>query len=95
MKEGSSGNLEMAIVLPLGVVGHQLMRIEADLRLLHMKASHFAGERENAPQTRLIEARLEQINEALDSIRILVADIAADLHPEQSKRQKPRADRED
>jgi hypothetical protein len=94
MKEGSSGNLEMAIVLPLGVVGHQLMRIEADLRLLHMKASHFAGDRENAPQTRLIEARFEQISEALDSIRTLVEDIAAELHPQPSKR-KPRLDRDD
>jgi hypothetical protein len=94
MKEASSGNLEMAIVLPLGVVGHQLMRIEADLRLLNMKASDFARERENAPHTRLIETRLEQINEALDSIRILVSDIAAHLHPEHSKR-KPRVDRDD
>ena len=94
MKEGSSGNLEMSIVLPLGVVGHQLMRIEADLRLLKLKASDFAREREIAPHTRLIEARLEQINEALDSIRILVSDIAADLHPEHSKH-KPRVDRDD
>lgn len=94
MKEGSSGNLEMSIVLPLGVVGHQLMRIEADLRLLNMKASDFAGERDNAPHTSLIEARLEQINEALDSIRTLVSDIAADLRPRHSKH-KSRADRDD
>lgn len=94
MKEASSENFEMAIVLPLGVVGHQLMRIEADLRLLNMKASDYARERDNAPHTRLIETRLEQINEALDSIRILVSDIAADLHPEHSKH-KPRADRDD
>jgi hypothetical protein len=94
MKEASSGNLEMAIVLPLGVVGHQLMKIEADLRLLNMKASEFAREREYAPHTRLIEARLEQINEALDSIRTLVSDIAADLHPKNSKHQ-PRVDRDD
>ena len=86
--------MEMAIVLPLGVVGHQLMRIEADLRLLNMKASDFARERDNAPHTRLIEARLEQINEALDSIRILVSDIAADLHPVNLKN-KPRVDRDD
>jgi hypothetical protein len=94
MTEAPSGNLELAIVLPLGVVGHQLMRIEADLRLLNMKLSDFAAERDNAPHARLIAARLEQINEALDSIRILVADIAADLHPEHSKH-KPRTDRDD
>jgi hypothetical protein len=94
MKEASSGNMEMAIVLPLGVVGHQLMRIEADLRLLNIKALDFARERDNAPHTRLIEARLEQINEALDSIRVLVSEIAADLNPGHSKH-KPRTDRED
>jgi hypothetical protein len=84
----------MAMVLPLGVVAHQLMKIEADLRLLNMKALDFATERQNAPHTGLVESRLEKINEALDSIRALVAAIAADLHPEQSKR-KPRADRDD
>lgn len=82
------------MVLPLGVVEHQLMRIEADLRQLNMKALDLATERENAPHTRLVEARLEKINEALDSIRVLVANIAADLHPQESK-QKPRTDRDD
>jgi hypothetical protein len=79
MKESSPVNLEMSIVLPLGVVAHQLMKIEADLRLLNMKALDFARERENAPHTGFIEARLEKINEALESIRVLVSDIAADL----------------
>jgi len=50
MTEGSSAaNLEMAIVLPLAVVAHQLMRIEADLRLLNMKALDFANAREEGP----------------------------------------------
>jgi hypothetical protein len=94
MKEASPVSLEMAIALPLGVAAHQLMRIEADLRQLNMKALDFARERENAAHTGLIEARLEKINEALDSIRVLVSSIAADLHPQQSK-QKLRSDRDD
>jgi hypothetical protein len=91
MKEPPPGNLELAIALPLGVVGSQLMRIEADLRLLNMKAWDFARDRENAPPTRHIEARLEQINQALDSISILVSDIAADLHPQHSRHKPPAA----
>ena len=94
MKEASPVSLEMAIVLPLGVAAHQLMRIEADLRQLNMKALDFARERENAAHTGLVEARLEKINEALDSIRVLVSNIAADLNPQQPK-QKPRSDRDD
>jgi hypothetical protein len=99
MKKASPVNLEMTIVLPLGVVAHQLMKIEADLRQLNMKALDFARERENAPHTGLIEARLEKINEALDSIKVLVSTIASDLHPEAVQPAKPdphrRADRDD
>ena len=94
MKEASPVSLEMAIVLPLGVAVHQLMRIEADLRQLNMKALDFARERENAAHNGLIEARLEKINEALDSIRVLVSNITADLHPQQPT-QKLRSDRDD
>ena len=72
MTERPSANLEMALVLPLGVIANQLMRIEADLRLLNMKAVDLARERESGRHTGLIEARLERINEALDAIRSLV-----------------------
>jgi hypothetical protein len=94
MKDASPVNMEMALVLPLGVAAHQLMKIEADLRQLNMKALDFARERENTPHTGLIEGRLEKINETIDSIRVLVSDIAADLHPQHSKH-KPRVDRDD
>lgn len=91
MTEASATNLEMTIILPLGVVVNQLMRIEADLRLLNMKALDFAKERKNTDLTGLIETRLETINEALDSIRSLVSDIEADI---QSNR-KPRPEQDD
>jgi hypothetical protein len=99
MKKTPSVNLEMAIVLPLGVVAHQLMKIEADLRQLNMKALDFASEHGNVPRDGIIEARLEKIHEALDSIRELASNIAADLRPDAAHPAKPnrnrRADRDD
>jgi ubiquinone biosynthesis protein COQ9 len=100
MTEASSANLELAILLPLGVVANQLMRIEAELRLLNMKALNVAKERENQRLSGLIEARLDSINDVLDSIRGLVSDIAADIHPRpinptRSSIKEPRPDRDD
>jgi len=81
MTKASSTNLEMTIILPLGVVANQLMKIEAELRLLNMKALDFVNEDGGGRHTGLIESRLENINEALDSIRRLVSDMEADIHP--------------
>src|SRR5208337_858692 len=81
MTEGSSANAEVAIVLPLGIVANQLMRIEAQLRLLNMKTLDFATERDQGRHIGLIVAKLEQINEALDSISGLVSDIEEEIHP--------------
>ena len=81
MSEAPSANLELAIVLPLGVVVNQLMRVEAHLRLLNMKTLDFAKECSQAPFAAPIAANLEQIHDALDSIRGLVADIEADVRP--------------
>ena len=81
MTKASTANLEMTIILPLGVVANQLMKIEADLRLLNMKALDFVNEDGGGRHTGLIEARLENINDALDSIRRLVSDMEADIHP--------------
>jgi len=81
MTEAPCANLEMAIVLPLGVVANQLMRIEADLRLLNMKALSFAKRRDDIRLAGQLEARLDNINAALDSIRVLVSDIEADIQP--------------
>ena len=81
MTGGSSANVEVALVLPLGVVASQLMKIEAQLRLLNMKTLEFATERDQGRLIGLIDARLEQINEALESISGLVSDIEDDIHP--------------
>ena len=81
MTEASTENLELSILLPLGAAANQLMRIEADLRFLNMKALAYAKKGENAGPARLIAARLEKINEALDRIHGLVSDIEADVQP--------------
>jgi hypothetical protein len=76
----TSANFEMSINLPLGVLANQLMRIEAELRLLNMKALSCARERDQRP-TGGIEARLDTINATLESIRDLVSDIEDCLRP--------------
>jgi hypothetical protein len=77
MTEPSAANFELAIALPLGVVANQLARIEADLRFLSMKAPAYAGARDNGDAK--TSGSLERINEALDLIRGLVADMEAAL----------------
>jgi len=78
MTEKSDSALELAIGLPLDVVANKLMRIEADLRLLNMKALVFANDHKGR-LTGPIEARVEAIFAALDSIRSLTSDIEADI----------------
>ncbi|MEP6885446.1 MAG: hypothetical protein ABJC66_11910 [Gammaproteobacteria bacterium] len=85
MTEPSAANLELALVLPLGVVANQLKRIEADLRFLNMKALVHAKERDSGAAAAQIAARLEQINEALDLIRGLMSDIEADTQPSSAR----------
>jgi hypothetical protein len=79
MTEPSPANLELAVALPLGVVANQLTRIEADLRFLSMKASAYVNERENGELAAKVSGGLEKINEALDLIRGLVADMEAGI----------------
>jgi hypothetical protein len=80
VKEASRANVELGIVLPLGVIANQLMKIEADLRFLNIKAlGHTVGDGHGALAGQ-IAGRLEQISETLDLIRDLVADLQADIH---------------
>jgi hypothetical protein len=81
MTEACPANLELVIALPLGVVANQLMRIETDLRFLNIKALSYANERENGDLAAKIAGGLEKINEALDLIRRLVADMEASIQP--------------
>jgi hypothetical protein len=78
MSEASRANVELGIVLPLGVIANQLIKIEADLRFLNMKALGHAGD--DGALAGQIAGRLEQISETLDLIRGLVADLQVDLH---------------
>ena len=81
MTQESSADWEFSIVLPLGAVANQLQKIEAQLRLLNMKALNFAREREGHALRVVAVDRLEQISDTLDSVASLVSDIQADISP--------------
>ena len=71
---------EMTMVMPLGVLANQLVKIEGELRILSMKAAEQTNE--DAPRsTKAVDARLEVIHEVLESIRSLLARLQADIHP--------------
>jgi hypothetical protein len=71
---------EMTMVMPLGALANQLVKIEGDLRFLSMKAAEYSGE-DGVRSTKAIDARLELIHEALQSISSLLVRLQADIHP--------------
>jgi hypothetical protein len=71
---------EMEMVMPLGVLANQLVKIEGDLRFLSMKAAGHSGE-DSARSTKLVDARLELIYDVLESIHSLLSKVQADIHP--------------
>lgn len=77
---------EMEMVMPLGVLANQLVKIEGDLRFLSMKAAAHSSEG-GALSTKLVDARLELINAVLDSIHSLLAKVQADIHPKRAAAQ--------
>jgi len=81
MNRNPSANWEVAIALPLGVVDNHLRKVEEQLRLVNMKALEFSTEYENKALRRLIDSRLEHINDALSIIAALVSDIDSDIQP--------------
>ena len=97
MSDPPSVNVELSILLPLGVIANQLMKVEADLRFLNAKTSAYASRRLGGGMAGQVAARLEKINEALEVIRGLVADIEMDTQPKPAgtKSLKARADRDD
>lgn len=88
-------NLELAIALPLGVVANQLTRIEADLRFLSIKASAYVNERDSGQLAAKVSGGLERINEVLDLIRGVVADMEASIKSAERASRKSSADRDD
>ena len=97
MSEASPANFELSIVLPLSVIANQLMKLEADLRFLNAKTSKYASEPPGSAMAGQVAARIEKINEALEVIRTLVADIEADIQPKSASARlsKARSDRDD
>jgi hypothetical protein len=74
---GSSASFELAVLLPLGVLANQLMKVESELRFLNAKISRFGQERGTARGE--AAAKLEAMKEAIDAIRRLIANIQADI----------------
>jgi hypothetical protein len=96
MSDASPANFELSIVLPLGVIANQLLKVEAELRFLNAKTAALAGEAAGAGMTDQAAARLERIGEALEAIRTLVTDIEADIQPRPAgAKSKARSDRDD
>ena len=95
MTEPSEATLQLSIVLPLGVVAKQLMRIEADLRFLNMKTFAYAKQSGDVAMGSQITAQLDKINQALDLVRGLTSDIEADLYPKPVSRRPVSSQRED
>ena len=95
MTDASQANLQLAIVLPLGVVANQLMRIEADLRFLNMKTFAYVKQGGDVAMGSQITAHLDQINQALELIRGLTSDIAAYMYPKPASRRPDSSQRED
>jgi hypothetical protein len=97
MNDPSPANFELSIVLPLGVIANQLLKVEVDLRFLNAKTSTYASERPGGAMAGQVTARLERINEALEVIRGLVADIEKDMQPKSANARSPaaRKDRDD
>ncbi len=81
MKDYTAADWEMTVVLPLGVVAGQLVKLEAQLRSLNMRALRLAGRLEVERPTEMAEAQLEAIGESLDAIDALMADFRRDLRP--------------
>jgi hypothetical protein len=97
MSDPSPVNVELSIVLPLGVIANQLMKVEADLRFLNAKTSAYTSRHLGNDTAGQVAARLEKIHELLEAIRALVADIETDIQPRSANPRslKARADRDD
>jgi hypothetical protein len=71
---------ELTMVMPLGVLANQLVKIEGELRFLTMKAAEQSGE-DGVRSNKSVDARLELIHEVLDSIRSLLAKLQDEIQP--------------
>ena len=75
----SQADWEMTMVMPLGVLANQLVKIEGELRFLTMKAAEHSGE--DGARSKSVDARLDLIHEVLESIRSLLVKLQRDIHP--------------
>jgi hypothetical protein len=78
----SQADWELTMVMPLGVLANQLVKIEGELRFLTMKAAEQSGE-DGVRSNKSVDARLELIHEVLESICSLLAKLQDDIHPKE------------
>jgi hypothetical protein len=76
----SQTDWEMTMVMPLGALANQLVKIEGDLRFLSMKAAEHSGA-DDSSCAKSVDARLELIYDVLESIHSILGKLQADLHP--------------
>ena len=95
MSDRPPASVELAIALPLGAVAKQLMRVESDLRFLSAKTFADPQHRGDAGRAAEVVSRLEQINETLEAIRALIADIERELQPNPARAAARRRDDRD
>ena len=79
MTDPAPANAELTVLLPLGVIANQLMKLEADLRLLNAKTLAYASQRPGGDLAVQVAGLLEKINEVLERIRDLITDFEADI----------------
>jgi hypothetical protein len=76
----SQADWELTMVMPLGVLANQLVKIEGELRFLTMKAAEQTGEN-GVRSNKSVDARLELIHGVLESIRSLLTKLQYDIQP--------------
>jgi hypothetical protein len=79
MTEPAAANVELAILLPLGVIANQLMKVEADLRFLNAKTIAYAEQRPGGDLAAQVAGRLEKLTQVLEQIRDLIVDFETDI----------------
>jgi hypothetical protein len=79
-------NVEIEFILPLAALSRRLSQVEAQLRLLNMKALEYSGARAAGPLARLTDAQLDDIDAALDGIRGVLSDLRKDTQHGDGKR---------
>ena len=87
------GSREVTLLLPLGVVAHQLVKLEGQLRSITIRSGAAVDPGQESSTGVPIAATIERIHELLASLQCLVNEIESGW--EAAKRRESARDRED